>query len=220
LGAKSAAIIADEGQLYSVTLAEMFKEKFMLSGGKVVGELKILNDSNSMPKIKKFFDEKKADIYFLPVYSQTAARILEVAVKGKAASSIFIGGDAWGQYSAPFKDLIFKNSNPLKIFWASHFDGNENSPLWKKVTRKAKLAKNSTFGIAHAAGFDTTNIAYQAVMNAGGSGASPDKIAEALRKAQVSGLLGTVNYTDKNENTKIVHIFTASDGVPHHVDQK
>lgn len=167
LGAKSAAILTDASQLYSVTLSQeiVANVRNIKVEAREQKSLKMSDDVES--QVGQFLtNHKDADAIFLPLYSQSAARVLQLAKRLGVTKPAFIGGDAWGQYGKAFNEIVFGSGSALQLFWASHEPNliSEDTGI-KGETRFKEYRPGAEVGIAEAAGSDVLGTLVKAILD-------------------------------------------------------
>ncbi|MDR2100276.1 MAG: ABC transporter substrate-binding protein [Campylobacteraceae bacterium] len=75
LGLKSAVIIIDEGQVYSIGLGKTFKDAFVKNGGKITKQFYITAGSKDFKAIVAQIKSLNPDMIFLPLYHPEASMI-------------------------------------------------------------------------------------------------------------------------------------------------
>lgn len=219
VGARSAAIITDASQLYSTTLSQEIL--FQLNRlGIDVREHKSLKMSDEVDsEVRSFLIKNSSvDAIFLPLYSQSVARVLQEAKKLKISKPAFIGGDAWGQYGRAFDEIVFGSGLELKLFWASH----EPNVIKEPASGNADITFGQfrpgvELGIAEAAGADVIGTLVKAVLEvkkAKGSNFSQRDLASHIRGPGFfyQGLLGKSQFSERNENLRPVYILGTEGG--------
>jgi branched-chain amino acid transport system substrate-binding protein len=96
LKARTAAVVRNIDEAYSVMLAEYFEKAFIDDGGRVLLDEgyrgKAIDFSGIIEKIKR----APPDVIYLPGYTRDSGLFIKQAVK-MDVKSIFLGGDAWDE---------------------------------------------------------------------------------------------------------------------------
>ncbi len=145
LEAKSAVIVRNIDEEYSIMLAEYFKESFVNLGGKVLLDLeyrgKAVDFADSIRKVKNH----RPDVLYLPGYTRDSGLFIKQA-RSMGLDTVFLGGDAWdevenfagkaieGSYqSAPWHpEVHFPKSSYLQDLYRRKLHrtiGNMSAPL-------------------------------------------------------------------------------------------
>lgn len=205
LKAKTASIFFDGGSLYSQTLAESFLESFKASGGQVIRSEKISSASPSFKEQLSLASNDKADLVFIPIYEQAAARFISEGSSIPKARFTFLGGDGWGA-TQPFKDIVFRDFNHISGYWVSHYSGDFSKSNIKDVTLKFEKMFSTSLNASSAIGYDTLIIASKAFM-ASPNSKSQSVLAENLRKLPpYKGLSGDIQFEGKQSPRKSLFI--------------
>ena len=188
LGAKSAVVLTNAGNKYSVGLAKFFMKSIQELGGKVLWEG---DYSASETDFRSQLEKTKGlnpDVIYLPGYHRDSGFIIKQA-RNMGISVPFLGGDGWGL-------SMFK-------YGGDYINGNFFSNNWH-VDDPREASKNVVKRFEEKHGeIRTTLLAYDAVMVVvdaikRANSTEPQKIQQAL--AQTKGYKGaTGNITfDKN----------------------
>lgn len=203
---KRVAIFSDGGELYSQTLAKAFREQFEKGGGEVVHDEKILSSSSSFKDQIDTAERLKADVIFLPVYEQTAARFINEALVRNAKKIVFLGGDGWGG-SSTFKDTVFKKSSDVEAYWVSHYSGDFQDPLIKSVAEAFHKIIGEELSASAAIGYDTMMVVGQALLRSRGQKFTQKALADTIRNMPAyRGITGTIRYDNEQDPKKSIFI--------------
>ena len=190
LKAKKAAVLYDVASEYNKGIAEIFKETFEKSGGKVVAfETYTTNDkdfSGQLTKIKK----AAPDMIFLPnYYSEIPLQIQQA--KRLGISVPFVGSDSWGS-----QDLLKLCGNDCEgYYFSTHYAADAATPVAAKFIQafKAKYA-NLPDDVA-ALTYDSFGLLFQALKTA--NKLERDAIRDALaRIPKYEGVTGNMQFKE------------------------
>ncbi len=187
LKARTAAVMIDIGQDYSVGLSNFFMREFIKSGGKISirtayqgGDLDFTAQLSSIRSVRP-------DIIYVPGYFLEDALIARQA-RELGISSTIVSGDA-----AQANELIKIGGPAVEgLYFTSHFD--EKGPTTKtaqlfvtKFREVNKTAPDSVSALSH----DSYNFLLDAIEKAGSS--QPGKIKDALAKTtNFEGVTGKI----------------------------
>lgn len=193
LGLKTAAVLVDVANDYSVGLATFFSKSFEKLGGKVVANLNYQSGDQDFTAQLTEIISKKPEVLFIPSYFAEGAIIMKQA-KELGATFKIMGGDAMDnpkiveiggsavegfvQTTFPY-DPSMKNMNKV----AAEFTAN-----WKK------LHPDKDPNVNAALGYDAYMIILDAIKRAGS--ADPAAITKAL--AETKGFEGVTGVTTIN----------------------
>jgi branched-chain amino acid transport system substrate-binding protein len=105
LKARTAIVVRNIDEAYSMTLAGFFKKAFIDDGGQVLLDDgyrgKAIDFSEIIEKIKR----QRPDVIYLPGYTRDSGLFIKQAVK-MGVKSVFLGGDAWDEIEQIAGDAI------------------------------------------------------------------------------------------------------------------
>jgi len=79
LGLKSAVVIIDQAQVYSLGLAKAFQKSFIAGGGKIIKKIKVTSGDKDFKAVVSQIKSLNPDFMFLPLYHPEAAMIARQA---------------------------------------------------------------------------------------------------------------------------------------------
>lgn len=207
LKAKTAAIIYDVAQDYSVALAKFFKEAFIKGGGKIVGEQMFKSGDREFTAQLGTLMATKPDIIYAPIYYTECALIAKQA-RQMGMTCPIVSGD--GVAVPEFLELGGPSVEGVYITTHFHRDmittelGKKFLALWDKEQKKELDAY-----IAMSA--DAYLILLDSIKRAGST--DPDKIREALVATKdFQGISGTVTMKPNGDPIKAMVICKVKDG--------
>jgi branched-chain amino acid transport system substrate-binding protein len=105
LQARTAAVIQNIDEAYSVMLADYFKKAFINAGGRVILEEGYRGKAIDFAEIIAKLRRSSPDVIYLPGYTRDSGLFIKQAVK-LHVESIFLGGDAWDEIETIAGDAI------------------------------------------------------------------------------------------------------------------
>jgi len=210
LKAKSAALLVDVSNDYSVGLATFFTRSFTKLGGQVIANLKYqAGDQDFTAQLTEIIS-KKPDVLFIPSYFAEGAIIMKQAKELGAAFRI-MGGDAMdnpkiveigGAAVEGFVHTTFPYDPSMK----------DMSPIAKKFTENWKKACPAKEPNVNAAlGYDTYLMVLDAIKRAGK--AEPAGITKALAETKgFEGVTGSTTINASHDAEKPVGLVQIKDG--------
>jgi branched-chain amino acid transport system substrate-binding protein len=210
LKAKTAALLVDVSNDYSVGLATFFTRSFTKMGGQVVANLKYqAGDQDFTAQLTEIIS-KKPDVLFIPSYFAEGAIIMKQAKELGATFSV-MGGDAMdnpkiveigGAAVEGFVHTTFPYDPSMK----------DMSPIAKKFTENWKKAFPSKEPNVNAAlGYDTYLMVLDAIKRAGK--AEPAAITKALAETKgFEGVTGSTTINATHDAEKPVGLVQIKDG--------
>ncbi|MDJ0782639.1 MAG: ABC transporter substrate-binding protein [Desulfosarcinaceae bacterium] len=105
LKARTAVVVQNIDEAYSVMLAEFFKKAFIDSGGRVLLEEGYRGKAIDFSRIIKKIQREPPDVVYLPGYTRDSGLFIKQAIQLKLKST-FLGGDAWDEIEQIAGDAI------------------------------------------------------------------------------------------------------------------
>ncbi|HHW43346.1 ABC transporter substrate-binding protein [Desulfofundulus thermobenzoicus] len=171
---KTAAILYDQGNDYTIGLANNFKDAFTAGGGQVVAMESYSKNDMDFSAVLTNIAQKKPDILYLPDYYQKVSVIAQQA-RGKGIKSVFIGGDGWDS-----TDLDYKTMEGG--YFTNHYSPQDPRPEVKNWVEKYKQKYGQEPDAFATNTYDATNLLLNAIKTANSD--DPTKIKEALQNTK------------------------------------
>lgn len=207
LKAKTAGIIYDVAQDYSVALAKFFKEAFVKEGGKIVGEQMFKSGDREFTAQLATLKAANPDVLYAPIYYTECALIVKQA-RQMGMKSAFVVGD--GVAVPEFLELGGPHAEGVYLTTHFHRDmittdrGKKFLELWEKEQKKDLDAF-----VAMSA--DAYFILLDAMKRAGST--DPDKIREALVATKdFEGVSGKITMKPNGDPLKAMVVCKVKDG--------
>jgi branched-chain amino acid transport system substrate-binding protein len=207
LKGKTAAILYDISNDYSVGLTENFKSKFEELGGKLVAvESYNSGDKDFNAQLTKI-KSTKPDVLLLPDYYNTVSLIAK-QVRAQGITIPLLGADGW--------DEITNNAGDeaLNGFYSNHYSPDSDDPAVKKFVAAYKAKYNQDPNALAALGYDTAYLVAAAIKNAG-TAADSQKIRDAMAALDMQLVTGRIKFNEKRNPVKsavIVEVVKGADG--------
>jgi branched-chain amino acid transport system substrate-binding protein len=203
LKAKTAALIYDMSQDYSVSLAAFFKKEFTKGGGKIVAETKFRSgDRDFYPQVSAI-KAAKPDMVYAPVYYTECALIAKQA-RELGYQGPIVGGDG---VQAP--ELIELGGKAVEgVYFTAHFHPDMiSTDRGRKFLQAVGPDQNAFTAIAADAYF----ILVDAIRRAGST--DPAKIREALASTKdFEGVTGKISLGPDGNAVKDMVVNQVKDG--------
>ncbi|HSO60977.1 MAG TPA: ABC transporter substrate-binding protein [Desulfobacterales bacterium] len=207
---KTAALLVDISNDYSVGLASFFTKSFTKLGGQVVTNLKYqAGDQDFTAQLTEIIS-KKPDVLFIPSYFAEGAIIMK-QVKELGAKFQVMGGDAMDN-----PQIVEIGGAAVEGFVHTTFPYDPSmkdmSPMAKKFTENWKKAFPSKEPNVNAAlGYDTYLLVLDAIKRAGK--AEPAAITKALAATKgFEGVTGSTTINATHDAEKPVGLVQIKDG--------
>lgn len=210
--AKSAAIIIDSSQLYSVTLAKIFKRHFQALGGQILLYEKILPSARSFEKQTNIIKSLDPDIIFVPLYQFLVSRFVNQSIKTGVKRLNFLGGDGWMiKGRGPFTELVVNAKVNVNAMWVTHFEWKfttgQRKKIYQKYLKQCDKNKIISFDSVTALGYDTGLIIAE-VFRQLPIHPSQEQVVETLHKMRpIKGLTGTIYFGQSQTPQKSLFIY-------------
>jgi len=207
---KTAALLVDISNDYSVGLASFFTKSFTKLGGKIVANLKYQAGDQDFTAQLTEITSKKPDVLFIPSYFAEGAIIMK-QVKELGAKFQVMGGDAMDN-----PQIVEIGGAAVEGFVHTTFPYDPSmknmSPMAKKFTENWKKAFPSKEPNVNAAlGYDTYLLVLDAIKRAGK--AEPAAITKALVATKgFEGVTGSTTINATHDAEKPVGLVQIKDG--------
>ncbi|MEW6274080.1 MAG: ABC transporter substrate-binding protein [Bacillota bacterium] len=187
---KTAAVLYDQGNDYTIGLANYFKDAFEKGGGKVLAFEAYAQGDTDFSAVLTKIAKLNPDILYLPDYYQKVSLIGKQA-REKGIKAIFLGGDGWDS-----KDLDFATMEGG--YHTNHYSASDPRPEVKKWVEQYKQKYNETPDALATLCYDATNLLLNAIKTANSDDTA--KIKDALQAtAGFPAVSGKITY-DKDGN--------------------
>ena len=195
LKAKNAFIMYDQGNDYTIGLANAFEAQFTKLGGKIAGKETYTKTDTDFSAILTKIKNAKPDVVLLPDYYNIVNLVTKQA-KEKGITVPFVGGDGW---DSPDLD----KASAAGGFFTNHYSPFDPRPevqgflkaygaAYKDDTGKAKVPDALA-----TLGYDSANLLFAAIKAAGSTDAN--KVKASLEKISFNGVTGKITF-DKAHN--------------------
>jgi branched-chain amino acid transport system substrate-binding protein len=207
---KTAALLVDISNDYSVGLASFFTKSFTKLGGQIVANLKYQAGDQDFTAQLTEIASKKPDVLFIPSYFAEGAIIMK-QVKELGAKFQVMGGDAMDN-----PQIVEIGGAAVEGFVHTTFPYDPSmknmSPMAKKFTENWKKAFPSKEPNVNAAlGYDTYLLVLDAIKRAGK--AEPAAITKALVATKgFEGVTGSTTINATHDAEKPVGLVQIKDG--------
>ena len=194
LNAKTAAIIYNMADDYSLGLMETFEKTAKELGLKIVAkESYTTNDVDFKSQLTKIAAQKP-DVFFVPVYAQDLALIAvqaqQIGIKAK-----MLGADGW---DGVLEKIDKSNVSALDgSFFSSQYSAESDDPALKKFLATYKEKNKTEANMFSVLGYDAMKMMAQAITEAGST--DSQAIVEKLAAIDYNGLTGNIKF-DKDRN--------------------
>jgi len=209
LGAKTAAVLYDQGNDYVRGLAEVFIKEFEAAGGTVtVIETYTAEDTNFSAILTKVKDANP-DILYVPDY-YNILNLVGAQAKEMGITSTMMGGDGWDSADV---DLSVVDGG----YYTNHFYAGDTREIVQNFVAKYEAKYGSTPDALAALAYDAANILFQAMEQAESTD-DPDAVGAAMESGTFPVVSGDISYDASHNPIKAAVVLKVEDGQVKYVD--
>ena len=187
LGIKTAALLTDVKQDYSVYLGKYFEERFTADGGKIIARASYSNGDSDFRAQLTSIKPSNPQIIFVPGYYTDVGQIAQQA-RDLGISAPLVGGDGW---ESP--KLIEIGGPALEgCYYANHYFYADPAPVVHNFVEKYKQRFQANPDAMAALAYDAMHVLAEAMKRAKKLDGPTLREAIAATKGYV-GVTGTIN---------------------------
>ncbi len=207
LDAKTAAIIYNAADDYSVGLAEAFEDKAAELGLEITASESYPGDTTNFSTQLTRIAQSNPDVLFVPDYYGTNILILQQA-RAAGITGEILGGDGWDGILTQVEE-----SNPKEadgVYFTNHFfakDESKNVADFVDAYEKEYGEKPISFA---ALGYDSAYMMAKAIEEAGST--DPQAIIDALADLEYPGVTGNLTFAETGDPNKEVSVIRIENG--------
>jgi branched-chain amino acid transport system substrate-binding protein len=208
LNATTAVIFVDVTSDYSLKLSEIFQTNFEKLGGRVVLELEYKLKQHLIDKDVQKTVKVDADVIFIPGHDESGSIAKQIQDAG--GSSIFLGGDGWGN------PIFFrKGGSGLKrgyysTHWSVHLDTDRSRTFVNKYIHSEASVDNIALG------YDAMMLLTEAINRA--QSFDKKKIRDAIANTpSFEGVTGIFDFNNHGDPLKSAVFMEIRNGKPHYL---
>ena len=207
-GFKTAFVMYDQGNDYTVGLAQAFEKSFTELGGQVVGKETYTAQDTDFSAILTKVADSKAEVLYLPDY-YNIINLVGAQAKDKGVAAVMMGGDGWDSANLDVKAAEGG-------FYSNHYDPGDTRPIVVGWLKKYGAAYKDDQGqpkvpdaLATLA-YDATNLLIAAIQKAGTDDST--KVAEALAGISWEGVSGLITFDEFHNPIKAAAVIGVAGG--------
>jgi branched-chain amino acid transport system substrate-binding protein len=191
LKAKTAFILLDPGNTYTVGLAESFEAAFNKGGGAIVGKGEYAADATDFTAVLSQAADARPEVLYVPDYYNVANLIVAQA-KQRGLTIPIIGADGW---DSPYLDRKVMDGE----YFTTSFSSDDPRPIVQDWVKRYRAAYGGWRPDARATlAYDAANILYTAIKEANSD--DPARVKDALAALKdFPGVSGQISF-DANHN--------------------
>jgi branched-chain amino acid transport system substrate-binding protein len=202
LGAKTAAVLFDQGNDYVLGLANHFKEAFTAGGGQIVGwEAYSVDDVDFSAQLTNIA-RRNPDILYLPDY-YNKVNIIAQQARSKGITAAFVGGDGWDSSDLDF--AVMEGG-----YFTNHYASDDARPEVQAWVAKYRDKHGSTPDALATLAYDATKLLLRAIEIAGSN--DPTAIRDALQAIELDVVSGRLFFDENGDPIKSATILQIKDG--------
>lgn len=193
LGCRSAAILYDVGNDYSVGLTENFVKEYQSHGGTIVAtESYSTGDKDFNAQLTKI-KNAKPEVVYLPDYYGTVALIAK-QLRAQGITVPIVGADGW--------DGLTGNAGEEMIpgYYSNHYATDSDSAKVQSFVSSFNAKYNENPNAFAALGYDSMYMLRDAIAKAGT--ADPKAVRDALEKTDGDYVTGHLTFDEKHNPVK------------------
>ena len=193
LGLKTAAMLVNQSDEYSIKMAEAFKETFTAKGVAIVEEASFMQGDMDFKAALTSINAKNPEMIFVPNYYEPDALIAKQAQE-VGYEGYLIGGDGWDNL-----DHLIATAGAealQKTYFIGHYFSGDTDAKNVAFVEKYKALTGSNPPSFAALGYDTMYFVKDAIERAGSL--DPAAINQAM--AETKGFSGITGTFDMGEN--------------------
>lgn len=212
-GAKTAAVIMQNGDDYSVGLGNFFIDAFKeLTGdpNSVVDVSEFQVNDSDFNAILTNIKAKNPDVIFAPSSATTAPLIIKQA-RALGIKSLIMGGDTWENPAVIDVAKADAEGIVLSTFFDENDPATEEAKVFVEGYKKELAGKEPIIPAVAALGYDAYLLVRDAIERAGNT--NGDAIKDALNATKdFEGVTGVINFTEEGDADKNIAVIKTVKG--------
>ncbi|OGO37923.1 MAG: branched-chain amino acid ABC transporter substrate-binding protein [Chloroflexi bacterium RBG_16_57_11] len=207
-GYKTAFVMYDQGNDYTVGLAEAFEKSFTELGGQIVGKETYVKEDTDFSAILTKVAETNPEVLYLPDY-YNIVNLVGAQAKDKGVTAVMMGGDGWDS-----ADLDVNAAEGG--FYSNHYFAGDTRPIvvdWLKKYGADYKDANGDPKVPDALAtlaYDAANLLFAAIQAAGTEDTT--KAAEALAAISWEGVSGKITFDAQHNPIKSAAVIGVAGG--------
>lgn len=207
LGAKTAAILYNMADDYSLGVAEAYKKAATDAGINIVAEEKYQTNDVDFKSQLTSIKSKNPDVLFIPVYYQDVA-LIAVQAKQLGITAKMMGVDGW---DGVLDKIDKSNVSALNdTFYCSQYTAESTDQKVQDFIKTYKSTYNAEPNMFAVLGYDAMNMMIEAIKAAGST--DSNAITKAMSGLKFKGLTGEITFDANRNPVKTCAIITIKDG--------
>ncbi|MBF0303148.1 MAG: ABC transporter substrate-binding protein [Desulfamplus sp.] len=192
LKAKSAVVLTNTTEAYSMGLADFFKDKFKQKGGEILWEGDYLSKTTDFTALLEKIKSLNPNVIFIPGAARESSYIIKQS-REMGIKSTFLGGDAWFEAMWKYSGDAVEGS-----YYSSHWHPDIANELSKKFIQDHNYT-SAKAGVT--LGYDAGMLLADAIRRA--NSFEPTQIRNAIASTQnFQGLTGKISFDSNRDPIK------------------
>lgn len=207
LHATTAALYIDTSSDYAKGLGQFFKETFIKSGGRIVGEEAYLAKDTDFKATLTKIKAMNPEVLFVPGYYQEVGMIIKQA-REMGINAAVLGGDGWDSAKLP---EIAGAGALNNCFFASHYSPDDSSPAIKSFVDAYKAEYGQVPDSFAVLSYDATMMILDAIKRA--NTLDTVKIKDEMAKTKdFQAVSGTITLNETHDAVTSAVVIEMKDG--------
>lgn len=205
---ESVAILKDQAQAYSTSLAAAFETAFKAQGGTIVANQTYTSGADDFEPQLRAIETAKARWVFVPGYYADVAKLARQAQQ-LGIRVKFLGGDGWDS------DELGKLAGTSLdgSYYINHFAVDDTRAATRSFVKAYRAKYRQAPDALAALGYDAANVVLGAIAKA--KSTSGTDLADAIRATKLGGATGDLAFHPKDQGiTKPMVVLGISGGKP------
>lgn len=206
LNGKTAAIMMDNGDDYSIGIAEAFKASFESQGGEVVNMESYTDQDKDFKPLLLNIKANNPDIILITDYYGTVSLIAQ-QIKEVGIDAILVGPDGWDGVAEQIKH----DPSVLEgAFFINHYATDDPDPMVKSFVENYRKEFEEEPNALSVLAYDGAKVLFDAMIKAGTT--DYEKVIAEMQASNIQGITGTITYGPDRNPVKSVTIIQIKDG--------
>lgn len=206
LNGKTAVVMMDNGDDYSIGIAEAFKESFESQGGEVLAMESYTDQDKDFKPLLLNIKAKDPDIILITDYYGTVSLIAQ-QIKEVGIEAILVGPDGWDGVAEQIKH----DTSVLEgAFFINHYATDDPDPLVKSFVENYRKEFEEEPNALSVLAYDGAKVLLEAMIEAGTT--DYEEVIAKMQASNLQGITGTITYGPDRNPVKSVTIIQIKDG--------
>jgi branched-chain amino acid transport system substrate-binding protein len=204
LGAQTAFVIFDQGNDYTVGLAQYFRETFEAGGGQIVGEATYTAQDTDFSAILTQVADANPDILLVPDY-YNIVNLVGAQAKQMGITATMLGGDGW---DSPDLDPAAAAGG----YFTNHYAPDEPRQVVADFVANYQSKYGSVPDALAVLAYDAANMMLNAINEVGAD--DPAQVKDAIANGSFEAVSGTITLDENHDPIKTVTILQVTETGP------